>query len=431
MTLAFLVRKGYLKVIGSVIQAALDRGHRIALLWDPDEAKPGERVTEEDLRHWPAAAPVVYRRGPLLPALQAHQAGALVAPSLHYLLRAFGREDEVPALRAAGVRLHSIDYLLETLTSDPEGYRAVETTFYASEHQRALHWQDPGFRHLGDVDLHARSAVCGSTLMDQFALVDREGVRKRYGLSPERPVVVLMSLKLAVPEPLRRLAWRDGPAVPERLRRLASRVGPLRKLNVIPALFKKLPESYRTTYGIGRARFVREVWSGGAYRHLGEALRRFALRHDAALVVKSREKNDDPRFIRGLADVFVYDEDVYPYTSIELMAVADLCVHFQSGAVLEAAFAGVPSLSVKVPPPYPPDYPAYEAVWGALPEGLQNFEGIVWSAGLEEAASRLDAVSLADFRVDPGARRRYVEKFLGFDDTRSSLRVVQRIEQNR
>ena len=39
-----------------------------------------------------------------------------------------------------------------------------------------------------------------------------------------------------------------------------------------------------------------------------------------------------------MADLFVERDDaVYPYTSIQLMAVADLCIHFQSGAVLEAA----------------------------------------------------------------------------------------------
>ena len=54
MTLAVLAsRKGYLKVLGSFIQAACDRGHHVVLLHDPDEKKPGEAVTAADLALWP------------------------------------------------------------------------------------------------------------------------------------------------------------------------------------------------------------------------------------------------------------------------------------------------------------------------------------------------------------------------------------------
>jgi hypothetical protein len=40
VTIGFLVwRKGYLKIVGSVIQAALKRAHRVVLFWDQKEAK--------------------------------------------------------------------------------------------------------------------------------------------------------------------------------------------------------------------------------------------------------------------------------------------------------------------------------------------------------------------------------------------------------
>jgi hypothetical protein len=54
--IAFLAsRKGYLKVMGSLIQASLDRGHEAILLADPGERKPGETTTPEDLGRWPGA----------------------------------------------------------------------------------------------------------------------------------------------------------------------------------------------------------------------------------------------------------------------------------------------------------------------------------------------------------------------------------------
>jgi hypothetical protein len=405
--IAFLAaRKGYLKVTGSLIQAALARGHDAILLTDPGERKPGEATTPADLAHWPDAHVVSHRRGePLLPVLAAARADALVGPSLHFVLTAGGRGDEMAAARGAGVRLYSVDYVLETLTSDPEAYRVLDVTFYATDHQRRLHWELLGERFQAvarDVSLEARSAVCGSTMLDQLALVDRSAVRRRLGLAAGRPVVLLMSLKMAVPEPWRRYVWGGGPAFARVARATVS----------------------------GHVGLVPEIWRGNGYRELVAATRDFCRRSGAALVVKSREKNRDPGFLRAGADVFVQSDDsVFPYTSIELMAITDLCVHFQSGAVLEAACAAVPSLSVKVPQSHLHEYPGHHEVFGGREGSLQNFAGVVWGVEHGDAAARLEGRTFADFKVDPDARRRYLERFVGPDDGGSSLRVLDVIER--
>jgi hypothetical protein len=181
---------------------------------------------------------------------------------------------------------------------------------------------------------------------------------------------------------------------------------------------------------VGRARLVPEIMAGNPHRDLAKAVQGFCRRNRAVLVVKSREKNRDPRFIWRMADVLVKsDDEVFPYSSIQLMAIADLCIHFQSGAVLEAAFCGVPSLSVKVPPPFPRDNPAFEELWDAKPHSFQNWEGIVWSADLHAAAALLARRTLDNFAVQPAARRDYIERYIGFGDTRSSERVLEVIER--
>ena len=406
MTLAVLAsRKGYLKVLGAFIQAASARGHRVVLLHDPDEKKPGEAVTATDLAQWPQAISRPHRRGEaLLPALRAAGAEALVGPSLHLLLRAMGVEGEAPALRAAGIRLYSVDYVFDTVASAPEGYRVVDVTCYMSEHQRQVHWrvQREAFAAIGsEAELRRRSAVVGSTMLDQLALVDRAAVRRKYGLAPDRPVVLLMSLKMAVPEPLRRLTWAGG----------------WRGWRAAKAL------------ATGHRALVPAILRGNGYLALAEALRGFSRRAGASFVVKSRAKNADPRFLTRRADLFIErDEDVFPYTSIELVAISDLCVHFQSGAVLEAALAGMPSLSIRVPQTHLEGYASFQEVFGAKPGSMQNFPGLVWSMDAAEATRRLATAGLADFRVDGGARRRYIETFLGFDDTQSSGRLLDVIE---
>ncbi|MBI2205305.1 MAG: hypothetical protein HYU41_15765 [Candidatus Rokubacteria bacterium] len=412
MTIGFLLwRRGFFKVSGAVIEAALARGHRVVLLWDPEERKPGEMVLPVDLACWPQARWVAHRRGqPLAPLLMEHGVEALVAPSLYMILVGSGHVRELPALRAARVRLCSLDYAFDTALSAPAGYRVVDVTFYTSDDQRALHWRlmADGFAGMSDVDRWSRSAACGSTMTDQLAYVDRAAVRARYGVSDGKPAIVLMSLKMAV-DPWRELVWGN----------IARGIGSLRHASGRRALKR----------GLGT--WLREAPRGNVYRQLVDATRAFADRAGAALLIKTRAKNEDPPFLRAVADRMIEDETMCPYTSIELMAVADLCIHFQSAAVLEAALAGVPSLSVRIPQQHLLEFTnqtVLTEVYGAQPGTLLNWNGLVWSADFASAIAALATGSLADFRVDPEARRRYVEKFLGFDDTCASLRVVERIE---
>jgi hypothetical protein len=409
--IAFLAsRKGYLKVMGSLIQAAIERGHEALLLTDPGERKPGEATTPEDLAHWPRARVLPIQRGAsLVPPLTGARAEALVGPSLHFVLASMGPEGDISAMRAAGVRLYSVDYIVEAANTQPEAYRALDRTFYTSKFQREWHWHESRFKEEFDslrqnLDLSTRSAVSGSTMLDQLGLVDRGAVRRHLGIGPDKPVVLFMSLKMAVPEPRRQFLWGDGSALTRTAKAVAR----------------------------GHAALVPEIWKGNAYRALAEAVRRFCDRSGAALIVKSREKNRDPRFLRNVADVFVErDDEVFPYTSIQLMAVAALCIHFQSGAVIEAAMAGVPSISIKVPlSDDQRKYPAHIFAFDDRPGSLSNFPGVAWFTPPEEAVSLLEGRTLADFRLDPAARRAYVERHLGFDDLRSSQRVLQAIEDD-
>jgi hypothetical protein len=406
--IAFLAsRKGYLKVMGALIQAALDHGHEALLLSEPSERKPGEATTSEDLGHWPTARVLPFQRDSSLARLLARErADALVGPSLHFVLASMGLEQDIPAMRAAGVRLYSVDYILEALNSRPEAYRVLDRTFYTSEYQRQLHWtffKDEFDSLRRSLDLSARSAVAGSTMLDQLGLVDRPTVRRRLGIGPDQPVVLFMSLKMAVPEPWRRFVWGSGPAL----------------VRAVQAVVQ------------GRTDLVPEIWKGNGYRALAQAVRRFCRGVGAALVVKSRKKNQDPRFLRDVADIFIErDDDVFPYTSIQLMAVADLCIHFQSGAVLEAAMAGVPSISVTVPQSHLHQYPGYREIYGTREGSLQNFPGVVWSTSHEGTPALLEGRTLADFRLVPAARRAYVERYLGFDDLCSSRRVLEVIEDD-
>lgn len=176
--------------------------------------------------------------------------------------------------------------------------------------------------------------------------------------------------------------------------------------------------------GVWRRWVYREV----GYRQLVRALRRYCDRAGAALVVKTREKNRDPGWLRPLADAWVLDRALWPYTAATVIRHAAFVVHFQSGAALEAAFAGAPQLSVHVPHPHLRAYPGHREQYEARP-GMQDWAGVVTGLGWETAVGYLDAVHAPPL-VDPFARQAYVEHFLGFDDTKSSARILDLVERH-
>ena len=68
-------------------------------------------------------------------------------------------------------------------------------------------------------------------------------------------------------------------------------------------------------------------------------------------------------------------------------------------------------------------------VFGGREGTLQNFAGVVWGTEHSEAPRRLEGRTFADFKIDSEARRRYLERFVGGDDGRSSHRVLDVIER--
>lgn len=409
MTLAVLVlRRSYLKVLGSLIQTALDRDHKVVILWHDGPTKPGERVTEADLAHWPGAERVRYEPRDLAAQLARLGIESLVSTELYQHMSGVGLREAFSAARRSGVRLYSVSYIFDSAWSDPAGYNLIDRTCYVSEYQRELHWKlhASGFDRIGDRSaLEAASAVTGLSMLDQLAVVDPVKARRRYGLPADRPIVVLMSLKMNVPDPWRRLVWGAGPRAWRVARAVAS----------------------------GRRDLVSDIVHGPHYRDVVAAVRRLCDRHDALLVVKCKQKNDDPAFLRRAADLFVDDRYLWPYTSLELMAIAGLCVHFESGAVIEAAFAGVPSISIAVPQGHLLDMYAdvggLDELYGGRPGSLQNYPGVVRRAAPAEAIGVLDTLDLAATSIEPAARAAFVQKFLGFDDTKCSQRILDLMER--
>jgi hypothetical protein len=244
-----------------------------------------------------------------------------------------------------------------------------------------------------------RGVVVGTPEMDQIHGIDPAAVRARLGLEPERPVV------LYIPFP-----FKSNPN-PFWVRHVYGG-----ESNVLSRLRVRLH---------GNARYREQAARGLTDRGTVDAVRAFCDANGAALVVKEREKDRAPRHLREQADLVLGDEAYYPATILELLRISSLCLHFFSTVAYEAAYAGVPSLCV-APDLEDLGFPPMWREWFLnLEEGNSwNFPGVIYPVTLEEVVRELPRRRITDFPLEPAARAQYVERFVGFDDGKSSDRVL-------
>lgn len=263
-------------------------------------------------------------------------------------------------------------------------------------------------QNLGEalVDRAARRRMqpVGMPMLDLADEIDPEEVRWQYGLPRHRPLV------LYLPFP-----WRSCPVRPW-VQRAARLAGP-RAPHVAGAVNRRL----------GPPR---------SDRRIVQALAAFCERNGATLVVKSRLKDPSPKYLRRVAGAHFDErqEGYHPPLTLKLLRCAALCVHFYSAVVVESVFCGVPSLCLGPAP----EVMGLDRIANATrlyhgrEGGLYNWPGAAHWRALDGAVGELGRAGLADFPLEPAARRAYVERFLGWDDAKSGARFADLIaEQGR
>jgi len=389
-----ILRKNYYRLLGPVVEAALRRGWQVECWHDWGHPRRGGKASE-----FPDSVPASMVRGATIRPFRG---------SADFLERL--RTDPVDVVvsldpppsalgKMANVRWIWLQYSADILFyPTPDGVLASDALATYS-----TYWitkLEERFRHTGlGAELTRRAVPVGMPETDVVAAIDPDEVRRRFELPPRKPIVLYLPFPLHSNPPT---AW---------LRRIftpSTRIG-----QGIGALVSGHPEYWE------------HVWQRWNDRRLVEAVRTFCNRTDAVLVMKSRLKDPIPRYARRLADHVLYDPSHYPPTILELMSVSSLCIHAYSTAVFEAAYCGVPSLCLAPKPEDMglPDH-VHEQVHNGALGGIYNWPGTAYCAPLRQAFTGLARWGLADFPLEAGARKRYVERFLGFDDGRSSERLL-------
>lgn len=417
MRIGFLIqRRSYYRLLGPIIERALAREWTVECWHDWSQPRRGTKATEfpETMPSFQNGIPamIVYHGTPDL--------GSRLAASPPDAFVALHRPPGLP--RNPRTPWFGLQYTLDVAQIiTPSGH----TDFDAIGIHSQYWWERVAAslriiaynrsRQTGEAPDHVDEAAVNRTLEDKASLVsvpeldqlhwiDRAAVRAGFDLAPDRPVV------LYIPFPFNsnpKTFWLDH---------VYGRSNPLyRRLAVIAAR--------RWDYWSHIAR----RWND---RAVVEAVRAFCDANDAALVVKARAKDPVPRYLRRAADRVLDDRDsYYPAKILELLSISSLCLHFFSTVSYEAAYAGVPSICVA---PAGEDI-GFSVMWQEWFLNLErggsfNFPGVVYPARLDDVLTRLPSQKLGDYPLDATARAQYVEKFVGFDDGKSSDRVLDAVQ---
>jgi hypothetical protein len=308
------------------------------------------------------------------------------------------------------------------LQSGPDTFH-YESAHLASTDLLALHtpwWLGWGAGHRAAVDrntdesalraqLEPRCRYVGFPEAEAVNLVDRDEVRRRWGIPAGRPVVVLLPFPQGVGK---QSFWpKNIFAESRRVRRV---------LKVVA----------RREFG-----YMREALGQVNDAALVRALKLFCVRNGAFLLVKSREKTPIPDYLRAVADRCVYDEGYYPPTVVEALSIANLCVSYYSLGVLEATALGVPHLCVAFRAddylgrrPTPAEASFFDTFFTRRTGGVFEWPGVTRTLSAAEAIDLLPGRTLSDFANDADSQRRYQEQFFGPLDGQAAVRAVRAIE---
>lgn len=401
MRIAFLVqRANFYRLYAPVVDEALQQGWEVECWHDYSHPRGGQKGY-----NFPAveSAPAfVHGR----PGFRMYHG----SPELQEWLRR-DRTDAVVSLSprsdapgrdpgASSVKWFMLQHALSNFVAyGCDGFLAADGVGLYSDH-----WAELGLEYFrerqlvrpGDgteQEIRRKALAVGFPEMEAAKLVDPLEVRRRLRIPADRPVVVLLPY-----------GYGFGLA------------------------------SFRATHGHQGRRSRWGELSGVAGQYWNDlkvvrAVRAFCDRNGAHLIVKSRLKRRPPAYTRALADTHLYDESIYPATILEVLSIASLCIGFYSTTVHEAIYLGIPCLCLRPADRDVRGDRALQRVFMDRDQSSFEFAGVSTVLEAPAAITDLPGKTLDEFAMDARARAAYVDKFLGYDDGRSSKRVLDEIRR--
>ncbi len=272
-------------------------------------------------------------------------------------------------------------------------------------------------------ELQAKIFIVGFPELDQVDSFDGDYIKEKYGLEANKKIIFIDSLPIVkhIPNAFYKYYFSINGTWVNKFKQIL--------INLIYDFTRRNNAKWRLPYYIFKIISERKI---PRYETIFSELREYCDRNNCLLICKSREKNNDPAWLKESCDLFKYDEEYYPFTLLELLYVSDAYVGFNSTSVLEGVYCNLHAELFHV---YPMEF-QYDNYGGNVFQYLEgcaikteswlSFKDVVktnsWNKKIETIFFVLDVV------VDNKDLHNYKDKFLGFNDGLAAKRVIEKLK---
>ncbi|MBU1564937.1 MAG: hypothetical protein KJ630_04830 [Proteobacteria bacterium] len=246
--------------------------------------------------------------------------------------------------------------------------------------------------------LKERSIVVGNPSFDQYSEIDRDTVRKRFGISKEQRIVVLLPFPFG-----------------------NDQTAPWEQMFVRSSLFKRLVWVVKKS----RFEYLRRAFHLPSNLDFLRALRKFSDKNNAILIGKLRHSTKPQKELVKYCHFLIGYDGYYPHTAAELFSIADLVVgHFSLGC-LESIALGTPYLNVEISQ-FPKKFHC-DTVASLL--FCDPWPGVVWSMSVLEVVEGLHKKTLESFQLNLDSSQEYLEKFTFWPLGGASSKIIEYLQE--
>jgi hypothetical protein len=421
MKLGFLVlRDTFLKTMGSLIEASLKSGYTAIIFYDEtlsSTSKAYQRVTSEKLLGLISLGAVTVKLNltDFVKIVEQTKVDVLVTHEGSHTLKA--QRQQIIGLRKKGIKVVSLCHFFEISAQPLEALGIFDKTYYLSKYARDLHFslQSPASQTGEALQKYNNLfEITGSPMFDQLVGLDQFNSKRDLGIPRDKQVVLLFAPVLT-----QATIWRFYV---------------LREANMRKRIARVIQDKKWT--------FFWEALKGPSFIEIVKAIKSFCVKNNAFLLVKSRPKQKDPKYLSALADRYIDGiEDAYfpVFSSYKLISAADLCIGVMSMGVVESLAQSKPTINIYLPPSadYPISYTDISANGRTYLEAVsrRDLDGPFANSGNLINLERTDVVrwfqnrSFADLDFDKQASSDYKRRILGISDIPSSEKILNSLTE--
>lgn len=413
MRTGFLIKRDtYLRVFGALIAKSLEKGNSVVVFFVPNSVQGSKgyqtvsNQTFQSLSHLKMQI-VNTQIHDLYENCRKHKVDILITLEGFHTLQA--DLENLNRLRQNGIKVVSLCHFFEIANQPLIALDYFDKTYYISNFLLDLHFSVNLSRNQIDQAKRERRQqyeIVGSPLFDPYSPRDMPS-RGSYGIPSGVQVVLLIAPVISHATPWRFFVWRSR--------------GKLKRT-------KEILKAHKWD-------FLYDSWMGETFFDLVRGIREFCDRQGCYFVVKSRGKQQDPKYLRLFSDLYIdgSDDVYYPLSTTRgLLSLSELCISVNSMATTEAVAMGVPALNIAVP---------HLDVLGNQKEtkyldqllnpsriGPFNYPGCVFAIPWRRAGSAIRTLSVTGTRINESYRQTYLKDFLGIRDRSSSIRILESLE---